>query len=256
MAELQLDLGRRMSCDSAVLVGDWVYIRSDGVADLADASDPTKMPAVGFVSQKQGVDLAFVKSSGLYRRSPESWTPGTELYISETQPGRLRIGTPPTGTVQKAGDVDPDGITVIVNIDLTPEIDVSVVAGGEVIRSYAPGVLVRDVVYLRTDGVVDRASAASPVTIAGRGVVSSIDDPSPGLCKVLLSGDLTGFVGLSIGKTYIAGVAAGSIIAEDDILNPNYPDQTPSSGHVRAEIGEAAAADKLQVGTQRDYDIF
>lgn len=258
MGESQLFLGRRMVCDSAVAVDDWVYVDPiSGKAELADASDIAKMPSVGYVSHKQGADLCFVKNDGIYQRVPQIFTPGDELFISTTQPGRIVVGAPGAAALlQKVGDADPDGISVIVNMEIKDIASLTVTAGGEVVRPYAAGVLLRDVVYLRADGVVDRASAAAEVTMKHRGVISSLDDPVLGQAKVLFAGDQAGFAGLTIAKMYIAGQSAGSIVAEDDTGNPNYPDTTPGSGHIRAEIGVAAKADTLLVGTLRDFDEF
>lgn len=258
MAEAQLDLGRRMSCVPTVLVGDWVYIRPDSFADQALASDPAKMPAVGYVAHKQGSDLCFVKTGGIYQRSPQVFTPGDEVYISDTQPGRIQVGPPTSfGAVrQKAGDADPDGISIIVNIDLKEEISVNLSAGGEVVRDYAVGVVFGDVVYVRNDGVYDKASCVSEATVHALAVAKSLDDPTAGKAKVVFSGDVAAYAGLTIGKTYILGQTPGSIVAEDDTLNPDYPDQTPGSGHIRAEVGVAVAANTLFVGTIRDYDEF
>lgn len=257
MADVQLDIGRRMPCDSAVAVGDWVYIRGDAKADLADASDAAKMPSIGWVTFKEGTDLCFVKTAGLYRRSPQTFTPGAEVFVSDTQPGRI-TETDPVGAAvrQKAGDADPDGISVIVNLELKDIFDVTVAAGGEVVRPYAVGVLLRDVVYTRSDGVVDRASCVAEGTMKGRGVISALDDPIVGQAKVIFAGDLAGFSGLTIGTMYIAGQSAGSIVAESDTGNADYPDETPSSGHIRAEIGMAVKADTIMVGTLRDFDEF
>lgn len=116
-----------------------------------------------------------------------------------------------------------------------------------VIRPYASGVLIREAVYQRADGFVDRASASSLATAPAIGVVSAIDSPSVGLCIVQYAGDLTGFTGLVSGTQMILGQTPGSIVPETD--SSGFP-----AGSIIQEIGIAFGASGLFVGTNRDFD--
>lgn len=124
---------------------------------------------------------------------------------------------------------------------------------GSVVRPYASGVSLRDVVYLRSDSVVDKASSATVITGIPEGIVEAIDSPVPGQAVVRYSGDLAGFVGLVPGSIYLAGIAPGSIVEETDESNTNHPAFPPFSGHILQEVGKAALATVLRVDTNRDF---
>jgi hypothetical protein len=128
----------------------------------------------------------------------------------------------------------------------------------KIIRNYTAGVVLRDVVYQKADGTVDRAdaSAGSPGTIPVVGVVSAIDSPGAGQCEITYAGDVPGFSGLTTGKVYILSTAPGGIVADDDTGDANYPDTTPGSGDVNQEVGYASSATSLFVGVLRDFDVF
>lgn len=110
------------------------------------------------------------------------------------------------------------------------------------IRQYAPGVVVNDVVYQRADDLVDKADASAAATGVPLGVVSAIDSPAAGQCRVLQFGDRTGFAGLTPGETYIVSTTPGALVGLADTANPIYPDQTPGSGHVIAPVGVGGPA--------------
>lgn len=108
------------------------------------------------------------------------------------------------------------------------------------------GVAVRDFVFPSTAvaGQVDRAR--SNVKANGRpiGCVSAVNSPAAGQCQVVLKGPVTGFAGLTLGATYLLGTAVGTIVAESDVGNPNYP---TAAGNVVKAVGVASAADTIEV---------
>ena len=163
------------------------------------------------------------------------------------------------------GGADPSSNSLILNDgnqDIPPdEVDsfLTPAAGSgsttTLIRTFTAGVAVRDVVYQKTDGTVDRASASAVTTSATiAGIVEAINVPSAGKCIVRFAGDLSGFVGLTVGSIYILGTSVGSIVEETDTGSGDYPDVTPNSGHVFAEVGHAVSTTTLMVGTIRDFD--
>jgi len=138
----------------------------------------------------------------------------------------------------------------------SPTSDAISAAGGTVIRTFAAGVSVRDVVYIRADGVADRATATTVITGIAAGFVEVLNSPSAGQAVIRFSGDLGGFTGLDPGKLYILGQSVGSIVEETDTGNGNYPDVTQGSGHVIHEVAVAVNATTLFVGVTRDFIEF
>jgi hypothetical protein len=120
----------------------------------------------------------------------------------------------------------------------------SVAGGGTIVRPYAAGVLVNDVVRQRTDGLIDKADATSLVTGPAIGLVSVVDSPLVGMATVRINGDLSGFVGLTPGIVYLASKAPGGIVREDDTVNVNYPG---GAGNFKQAIGVAGSATALLV---------
>lgn len=127
------------------------------------------------------------------------------------------------------------------------------VAFGSIVRPYTAGVMVRDVVYQKLDGTVDRADATS-ITTGGTvlGVVSAIDAPTVGDATIIFLGDVTGYTGLSTGELYILATSPGAIVREQDITNLNYPD---NAGNIVHEIGIASSSTVLFVNTTRDFIV-
>jgi hypothetical protein len=120
-----------------------------------------------------------------------------------------------------------------------------------VVRTYTPGVSVRDVVYQRSNGAVDRADASSLSTAPAMGVVEAIDSPLVGEAIVRFAGDLSGFAGLTVGAVYILSRSPGKIVREDDTVNADYPDLP---GNVLQEVGIGGpSGTTLFVGTNRDF---
>lgn len=127
---------------------------------------------------------------------------------------------------------------------------------GIISRPYAAGVGIRDLVYQRSDGVVDLASCTAVSTSILAGFVEQIDVPMAGYAVVRYLGDLDGFTGLTIGEIYIMGQTAGSIVGETDTGNGDYPDGTAQSGHTRYKVGLAASSSKLWVDISRGFDEY
>jgi hypothetical protein len=169
-----------------------------------------------------------------------------------------------TGLTDTPANYTGSGLDLVrVNAGETALEFVTVAAGtvdapSKIIRNYTAGVLLRDVVYQRADGTVDRADADAGVasTIPVVGVVSAIDSPGAGQCEITYAGDVPGFAGLTTGKVYILSTTPGGIVADDDTGNGSYPDITPGSGDVSQEVGYASSATSLFVGVLRDYDVF
>ena len=120
-----------------------------------------------------------------------------------------------------------------------------------VIRTYTAGVLVSDFVYQKSDGTVDKADATSIATIPAIGTVIQIDMPVAGQCVIQYDGDFNGFSGLTAGKIYLVSKSPGGIVAEDDVLNPNYPDDV---FNIQQEVGIASSATNLFVAANRDFE--
>ena len=142
-------------------------------------------------------------------------------------------------------------------------IDIEITAGGggggggpgDLVRIFTGGVVLRDAVYQKSDGTVDKASAAAVGTAATfLGFVTALNSPGAGQCEIRFHGDLTGFAGLVVGETYILSTTAGQVVGLTDTINPAYPDQTPGSGHVMREAGHAGAAGTLFVEASRDFE--
>jgi len=116
---------------------------------------------------------------------------------------------------------------------------------GTSIWTYAVGVAIRDAVFVSAADTVDQATATGDSEKPSIGVVVSLDDPSPGQCIVRSQGFVTGFVGLTAGKTYILSRVAGEIIASD--AGPGDPDYPQNPGEFKQSIGVARSATVLMV---------
>lgn len=122
-----------------------------------------------------------------------------------------------------------------------------------VVRLYSGPISLLDLVYLSAANTVARASANALATARPVGFVRAIDEPDPGFCEVVFGGDLGGFLGLTPGKVYILSKTLGEFVAEDDTLNPDYPD---SPGEVVQEVGQAVTVDTMFVNPLRDFDVL
>jgi hypothetical protein len=140
-------------------------------------------------------------------------------------------------------------------VDPTPE-DPTEGRPGVISRLYETGVAVRDVVYQKANGKVEKASCATVATSILAGFVEQIDVPMVGYAVIRYLGDLEGFTGLTVGEIYLLGQTAGLIVEETDTVDVDYPDETPQSGHTRYKVGLAASASKLWVDISRGFDEY
>jgi hypothetical protein len=142
---------------------------------------------------------------------------------------------------------------VAAHVPVVPGPEDAVGAAGTIARPYEVGVVVRDLVYQRADGLVDKASATAVSTSILAGFVEQIDVPSSGYAVVRYLGDLQGFTGLTVGDIYLLGKTGGSTVRETDTGNANYPSLTPQSGHTIHKVGVAASSTTLWVDISRSF---
>lgn len=119
-----------------------------------------------------------------------------------------------------------------------------------------PGVVANDVV---AQGAADTAVRANANALATKaiGVVTAVNSPGAGLCQVAVAPqEVTGFVGLTVGATYILAAAAGQIVANTDTGNPNYPNVTPGSNNLYQVVGVAKSATSLVTNVDSDPSLF
>ena len=126
----------------------------------------------------------------------------------------------------------------------------SVGGAGNIVRPYTVGVSTLDPVYQKTDGTVDKASATSLTTGRVLGIVVALDTPTMGEALITYLGDVGGFSGFTVGDLLILGNTPGSIVAETDTLNPDYPS---APGNIIHEIGTVGPSDVVFINTTRDF---
>lgn len=213
-----------------------------------DAGSPILIPDLGFPLPAGGSPTqTFTNESDI-----------AELRGSQSLRTLATDGTFPFGSETSADSVIlSDGVNEL----LPGEVDtfLSTPTGNQgttLVRTYTAGVVVRDAVYQKSDGTVDRAVASAIATGIPIGIVEAIDSPTTGECVVRFSGDLGGFSGLTIGAIYLLSTALGGIVEETDTGSGSYPDTSGGSGHVMIEVGIAATATVLNVGTTRDFQTF
>src|SRR4051812_5382551 len=83
-----------LSCPSGVAVNDAVYQLDDGTCNQADASDPTKMPVIGFVDSKPSATSAIVRYAGELA-GLSGLSPSETYFADPAVPGGITL-TPPT----------------------------------------------------------------------------------------------------------------------------------------------------------------
>lgn len=176
------------------------------------------------------------------------------------------IGTPVDRTGPGGQLIDPSTELAGLTATIVPALDdvirgdgvggwtVSALHSGlKLVRTFTVGVAVRDPVYQKADGTVGRADATSLATMPAIGVVTVIDAPLPGQCMIAVQEDFDGFSGLSPRKIYLVGTSPGSIVAEDDTGNPDYPSLVVESREVTQKIGIAASATILFINADLDF---
>lgn len=248
MTTIAVKVGRRLQCDTSVAVGDFVYMRPDSKVDRARSDATATMPAIGFVTHKLAADICFVDDHGPLKHISQTFGPGIRHFISATQAGKAEPSIPISAIVLQAagvGDADPN--TLLVDLDFAVEAVNSLTT---MIRPYAAGVAVRDAIYQRSDGFVDKASAAFLSTGPAIGLVEALDIPSVGMAIIRAAGDLDGFSGMLAGTIFILSRLPGKILPETATADPDYPDEV---GNFIQEVGLAASATKLFVDANRDF---
>ncbi len=137
-------------------------------------------------------------------------------------------------------------------------IDTAITTGGggggggpaDLVRTFTAGVVVRDAVYQKSDGTVDKADASAVSTAeAFLGFVSALNAPSAGQCEIRFHGDLAGFSGLTVGETFILSTSPGQVVGLGDTINPIFPSAT---GSVIREVGHAGSANTLFIESGRE----
>lgn len=128
------------------------------------------------------------------------------------------------------------------------------VASGTVVRTFSGPMAVNDVVYQKPDGSVAQADASTIATWETViGFVSALNLPTPGQVVVRFAGDLSGFVGLSVGDPHILSTTPGKTVALSDTINPAYPSLVQGSGHVIREVGTPASSTTMFVEVSGDF---
>lgn len=127
----------------------------------------------------------------------------------------------------------------------------SVGGAGTLIRSYTAGVGLLDPVYQKADGTVDKASAAAFTTGRTLGIITAIDNPCLGEVTITYLGDVGGFGSFTPGETLLLGLTPGSIVAESDVGNLDYPD---NPGNIVHELGTMGPNNVLFINTTRDFN--
>lgn len=223
--------------------------------DLPEQTAMFEMPAIFSVLNWPNAhsDAAIAQTIGL-----NTW-PVSEIAPDFSQPGAV---FEPVESTEITGGSLPTSSTLDTIQDEIDALQADVAAlqdggaggSGAAVRPYSAGVALRSVVYQKSDGTVDLASAASIGLGIPIGVVSHMDFPATGQCQITFAGDVSGFSGLVPGAIYILGLTPGSIVGETDVGNPNYPNTTPGSGNILAEVGIAGSAGTLLVETLRDFE--
>lgn len=108
------------SCPTSASVRDAVYISGPGAADLTDASNPAKMPAIGFIATKPTPTTCTIQDedelagfSGL--------TPGARYYFSQSTPGGITTTAPTAPGVEQQAGHAKDATTLKVELGVSPE---------------------------------------------------------------------------------------------------------------------------------------
>lgn len=96
-------------------VGEWVYITTtNDTVDEADASDGSKMPAIGVIVQKIDATTALIKLRGKWAEASKGWSAGDDVYIDPATPGAITNVVPGIGVIQKVATVKSDDLTTII----------------------------------------------------------------------------------------------------------------------------------------------
>lgn len=106
----------RFTCDPSVTIGQLVYESATNTVAPADATDLTKLPALGFVAFKPTTTTCIVWQYG--EMSGFTGLTIGPVYVSDITPGGVRSDSPVTGYRQQVG-VATSGTQIFVDIDST-----------------------------------------------------------------------------------------------------------------------------------------
>lgn len=178
-----------------------VYIDAANDVALADASNPAKMPAIGFIA---GIDLVAPRPYRVqYSEELTGFiglTPGANYYVSAAVPGVITT-VPPIGNIVQSVGVARNATTLIVNLESFSSGATPANTG-----TYTSGVLLslRDLVYVSATDDVARADASNSAKMPAIGLVVAIDLATARPYTVQFTGEVGGFSGLTPGFAYYA----------------------------------------------------
>lgn len=109
------------ACPSGASVRDAVYISGSDAVDLADASDPAKMPAIGFIATKPTATTCTIQDEDELGGFTVPLTPGARYYISQTTPGGITTTVPSSPGVEQQAGWAKDATTLKVELGVRPE---------------------------------------------------------------------------------------------------------------------------------------
>lgn len=113
----------KLPCNGNVEVGDYVYIRPDGVLDKAQSNSLSTMPAIGKVTKKP-TSTECIITDKLIDEDYTGVIPRDNFFISSIEAGELQTDTPVSASyvIQQVGyglssdkiwvDIDPTNIVI------------------------------------------------------------------------------------------------------------------------------------------------
>lgn len=120
-------------------------------------------------------------------------------------------------------------------------------AGGTFVASFTNSALTAgDPVAVVSSDTVDQADATDS-DLPAVGICIAVDSPAVGQCTVQVSGETSVFGGLTVGERYILSTAPGTILAEADTGDPDYPS---ASGEFIQAIGTALTSTSMIIGIE------
>jgi hypothetical protein len=123
--------GSPFNCPAPVEVGHVVYFSGANTVDIADSSNPAKMPAIGIVVAKAGSVVCIVQHAGECD-TVSGLTPGTTYYVTST--GTLTSNPAGLVVVQAMGKARDSGLLL-----MYPTVEVSGGGGGGGVLNIAGG---------------------------------------------------------------------------------------------------------------------
>lgn len=90
---------RQVPCDSSVIVGDWVYLDSSGVAFKAIATGAVQSNVFGIIESKDSAVLCNVRTMGQSSELFSSLDPSKDYFLSSVTAGAM-TQMPPAGSAE------------------------------------------------------------------------------------------------------------------------------------------------------------